>query len=199
MDGPRIIAEHGPRPPPRPHNDRMQAPFEPAPVLVSIRSPMSPERAAGALERAGADGAFVEPSADPVSGDRGLLRLDGGVVDGEVLLAAQRWTTRETKTRTPQPLTLHGRLEAAPDGAPGSLLEAEIVAPIARVLWFIPSAAFAFGLIAGLDGNLAGIVAGPLIALVMVAVFRLNQWDTLRDAPQLERGIRALLDPGGRA
>lgn len=172
----------------------MQAPFEPAPVPVSVRSPLTPDAAADAIAGGADDERFVEPSADPADEERSLLRLAGGVVDGEVLVTAQRWATRDAKARTPQPLTFRGTLSAAPDGEAGSLLEGEIVAPIARVLWFVPSAAFAFGLIAGLDGNLFGIIAGPVFALLTVGVFRVNQWDTLRDAPQLQRALRELVE-----
>ena len=165
----------------------MKAPFEPAPVAVAIHSALAPEAVADALARAAAEERFLEP----VGEDRGLLRLAGGVVADEVLLTAQRWATPEQKVRTPQPLTFRGHNLPGENG--GASVTGEMVAPIAPVLWVVPSAAFAFGLIAGLDGNLVGIVGGPLLALLTVAVFRVNQWNTLRDAPQLERALRDLL------
>lgn len=170
-----------------PHNQRMPAlPFTPAPVSVDVATPLGVEAAVDLLARAIDEQRYVEPRGE----DRGWLRLGAARDASGLAVAAHRYRDRDVPERAPMPLTFTGAL-VEEEG--GSRLVGSIVAPITSALWLVPGVSFALGLTSALNGNPLLGVAGIGFATVAYAVFRLNQWDLLRDAGQLRRALGELL------
>ncbi len=162
-------------------------PFEPAPVVVEIESPLAVDDARAALAAGLGRRRLVQPAA----GERFAVGVEGEAAGSVVQARGTRYLAPGLVSRSSSPVAFEGGLRAV-DG--GSRLDGAIVAPLSRLLWLLPTLALVLGLVATPWVGLAGPIAGVLVAAAAVGIFGLMQRESLSDAPQLVRGLTELLN-----